>query len=326
MRILAIGGAGYIGSVVVEHLLSAGHEVVVLDDFSTGHRAAVAADATLCVGDMCGPALDRALTSHAIDVVIHLAARSQVAESMARPGLYFDANVGGAVRLLEAMRRHGPMRLVFSSTAAVYGHPNTRRIREDTPCAPVNPYGESKWMVERVLRWFGEIHDLRWVALRYFNAAGATEEHGEDHRPESHLIPIALQVAAGQREELTVFGDDYPTEDRTCVRDYIHVLDLAEAHRLAAERLLARGAGEVFNLGGGRGRSVIEVVEAVRRVTGVELVTRVSERRPGDPAELVADWGRARAELAWEPRQSELETIVSAAWDWRRRHPGGYDA
>lgn len=323
MHVLTVGGAGYIGSVLSAHLLVAGHQVTVLDDLSTGHRQAVPAGAGWVEGDLRGAALDDALTREPVDLVIHLAARSLVPESMRDPGLYFGVNVGGIVDLLEGMRRHGPMRILFSSSAAVYGHPATVPIGEDAPCAPVSPYGESKWMVERILDWYGRVHGLCWTALRYFNAAGAAYDRGEDHEPETHLIPLAIEVARGRRGELAIFGADYPTVDGTCVRDYIHVLDLAEAHRLAAEQLMT-GKGRIYNLGTGRGDSVQQVVESARRVTGNPLATRVAPRREGDPAVLVAAADRAGAVLGWQPTASSLDTIISTAWEWHRAHPEGY--
>jgi UDP-glucose 4-epimerase len=259
-----------------------------------------------------------------VELVIHLAALSLVPESMRDPGRYFTSNVGGVVTLLERMRHYGVTRLLFSSSAAVYGHPQRVPIDEDAVCAPVNPYGESKWMIERILYWYGEVHDLTWTALRYFNGAGAAYGMGEDHRPETHLIPLALDVAQGRREDLVVYGSDYPTPDGTCVRDYVHVRDLAEAHLLAVEEL-AGGRGGVYNLGGGEGHSVRQVIEAVARITGSPVAERPGPRRPGDPPVLVASADRARRVLGWRPG-ANLEQIISSAWEWRQRHPNGYAA
>jgi UDP-glucose 4-epimerase len=273
-------------------------------------------------GDLRGPDLDRLLGESDIDLVVHLAARSLVPESMREPGVYFDANVGGVVDLLESMRRHGVQRILFSSSASVYGLPRRVPITEDAPCAPISPYGESKHMVERILHWYGEVHGFAWAALRYFNAAGAAYGLGEDHSPETHLIPIALAVALGRRDELVVYGDDYDTDDGTCIRDYVHVLDLARAHRLAAEGLGA-GVGGIYNLGGGRGYSVREVIDMARRVSGAPLAERAGARRAGDPAVLVAAIERARSELAWQP-EHDLEAMVTSAWEWHREHAAGY--
>jgi len=324
MAVLVSGGAGYIGSVCVERLLAAGEDVVVLDDLSRGHREALAPGARFVEGDLRRSAdLDRAFAAAAVDCVMHFAAHSQVPESMADPGKYFGDNVGGGVALLEAMRRHGARDFLFSSTAAVYGSPRTIPIREDDPTEPTNPYGESKLMLETVLRWYGVRHGFRHVALRYFNAAGATETHGEDHEPETHLIPIVLDAAAGKREAVEVYGEDYETPDGTCVRDYIHVGDLAEAHRLALGVLRAGRTG-VYNLGNGEGFSVRQVIETARKVTGREIRARVGPRRLGDPPVLVASSERARAELGWRPEHASLEAIVASAWRWRLEHPHGY--
>ncbi len=322
MKILAVGGAGYVGSAVAHHLLRTGHKVVVLDDLSTGHRAAVPAGAIWVAGDLRDPLVADVLDNERPDCVMHFAARSLVGESMDDPLSYFDANVGGATALLRAIV---PRRLpiIFSSTAAVYGHPETVPIAEDQPLAPVNPYGATKVVVEQLLDWCGELHGLRWMALRYFNAAGALGTCGEDHNPETHLIPIALQVVLGQRPELLIFGDDYPTADGTCIRDYIHVEDLAHAHRLAAESLAAGGEGGVLNVGGGQGRSVREVIDTVRRVTGHPVPARIAPRRAGDPPVLVASTGRAAARLGWRPVH-DLAGIVESAWAWRQRFPRGY--
>jgi UDP-glucose 4-epimerase len=300
----------------------------VLDDFSTGHEAAVPVGARLvraCLSSQSVAPLEQLLAGDTVDVVVHLAARSLVPESMRDPGLYFERNVGGALALLEALRRHGSPHLIFSSSAAVYGRPAEVPIPETAPTSPINPYGESKLMIERMLHWYGEIHGLSWMALRYFNAAGALGDRGEDHHPETHLIPALLEVALERQPDFTVFGDDYPTPDGTCIRDYIHVADLAVAHRLAAECLLGgRTPSGVYNLGIGSGFSVRQVLETARRVTGASIPTRIGPRRAGDPPVLVACADRARETLGWVPRHADLEAMVASAWAFKRAHPDGY--
>jgi len=322
--VLVTGAAGYVASVVTEQLLAQGYEVVAFDSLRTGHRAAVPPGVPLVVGDLTDPeSLHRVLGARRFDAVMHMAAYTLVAESVADPGKYFSNNLGGGLNLLEAMRRHGVSRLVFSSSAGVYGEPESVPIEEDASCQPVNPYGQSKVVFEQMLDWYGRAYGLRFASLRYFNAAGATARFGEDHRPESHLIPIVLQVALGKREQISVFGIDYDTPDGSCVRDYVHVSDLAQAHVLAL-RHVEEGAAGVFNLGNGEGYSVLEVIECARRVTGRPIPTTPAGRRPGDPARLVASSRRARDLLGWRPRYPELEAIVSSAWDWHQRHPDGY--
>jgi UDP-glucose 4-epimerase len=322
MRVLVVGGAGYIGSVTVEELLDAGHDVWVLDDLSYGHRGAVDPRAALIEGSFLdSTALERAF-AEPLDAVVHFGGFIQVGESMREPGRYFQNNVSGAIAVCNAMVAHGVRRLVFSSTAALFGEPEYVPIDERHPLKPINAYGESKHVVEQLLRWYEEICGLRSVALRYFNAAGATERFGEVHHPETHLIPIVLEVAEGRRPVLPLFGDDYPTPDRTCIRDYIHVQDLAQAHVLALDY-----AGEHsgrFNLGSGHGHSNRQVIEAARSVTGHPIPIEVHPRRPGDPPALVASSELARAELGWRPRFEELDAIVESAWRWRRAHPNGY--
>jgi UDP-glucose 4-epimerase len=325
MRVLVTGGAGYVGSVVVEELIAAGAaRVVVLDDLSKGHAGAVPPAATLVRGDVADAPRVRALCrDHAIDAVVHMAARSLVGESVGDPSSYYASNVTKGLALLDALVESGVRRLVFSSTAAVYGEPSSSPITEDLPAAPTNPYGDTKRALERALHWYDRAYGLRSVSLRYFNAAGATERNGEQHDPETHLIPIVLDVARGRRGSVSVFGEDYPTADGTCVRDYVHVADLARAHVLAIQGLETRGSA-VYNLGSGGGYSVRQVIDAAREVTGREVRTASAPRRPGDPAVLVASSDRIRRELGWEPRKQDLRTILADAWSWLLAHPNGY--
>lgn len=324
MRVLVTGGAGYIGSVVVEELLRDGHQVVVYDNLAKGHREAVAPEAVFVRADLRDrESLRQTLQSAETEAVVHMAADSLVGESVERPGKYYDNNVAAGLCLLDAMVEVGVRRLVFSSTAAVYGEPERQPIRETDPTTPTNPYGETKLAFERALPWYERAHGLRAASLRYFNAAGASERCGEDHDPETHLIPLVLQAAAGRRREVTIFGEDYPTPDGTCVRDYIHVVDLARAHVLALAAL-EREAG-AFNLGcGGLGYSVRAVVESARRVTGRDIAVRVGPRRPGDPAVLVASSERIQQALGWRPQLGDLDAIVASAWRWMQAHPAGY--
>jgi UDP-glucose 4-epimerase len=324
MKILVTGGAGYIGSVTVEMLVEAGAEVVVLDDLSLGHRAAVHPAATLEVCSLAErPAVDAVLARHRPEAVMHFAARSQVGESMRAPFRYIGDNVTSGLNLIESMVEHGVSRFILSSTAALFGEPSKIPIDEDERIVPGSPYGESKHILERILEWTARIHGMRYAALRYFNAAGASMARGEHHHPETHLIPLVLQVALGQREAITVFGNDYPTRDGTCIRDYIHIVDLAQAHILALQAL-DQGGGRVYNLGNGQGFSVMEVIETAREVTGSAIPHVMGERRPGDPAALVADSRKIRAELQWTPRFPELRAIVDSAWRWHRANPRGY--
>ncbi len=326
MRILAVGGAGYIGSTSVEALVEAGHEVSVFDDLSTGHAASVAKPARLVRGTIQDrPRLMSLLREHKIDAVLHCAAKSLVGESMADPALYYRHNVTGGVAMLEAMRDAGVTRLVYSSTAAVYGEPRRVPIAEADRTEPINPYGATKLAFEGAMRWFAASHDFRAISLRYFNVAGATKRNGEDHEPETHLIPVVLRVAAGEASHVQIYGQDYPTPDGTCIRDFVHVRDLAAAHLLALE---ATGEGdpslEVYNLGSAAGFSVREVVEAARKVTGRAIPARVLKRRTGDPPVLVASSRRARRELGWHPEHSKLDEMLADAWAWRINHPSGY--
>ncbi|MBO4301212.1 MAG: UDP-glucose 4-epimerase GalE [Desulfovibrio sp.] len=327
MAILVCGGAGYIGSHNVRALLAQGETPVVLDNFLTGHRASVPAGVCVHEGDMRDPALlDAVFSAHDIDAVLHFAASSLVGESMERPLKYFQNNIGGMMTLLEAMVRHGVDRIVFSSTAAVYGEPDRVPIDEDAALQPTNPYGESKLVMERLMRWVGEVHGVRSVILRYFNVAGAWPDGsiGEDHRPETHLIPLILQVPLGKRPLITVFGDDYPTPDGTCIRDYLDVMDLVDAHLRALAYLRDGGRSVVCNLGNGTGFSVRQMVEAARRVTGHNIPMSVGPRRVGDPARLVASAARASSVLGWQAHAG-IEEIIASAWKWHGAHPDGYD-
>ncbi|HEU5055414.1 MAG TPA: UDP-glucose 4-epimerase GalE [Kofleriaceae bacterium] len=325
MRALVTGGAGYVGSVVVEELLAAGAErVVVLDDLSKGHAGAVVPPAALVRGDIGDAPLVEALCrDERIDVVVHMAARSLVGESVAQPAAYYDVNVQRGLRLLDAMLAAGVRRIVFSSTAAVYGEPDSSPITEDFATAPLNPYGETKLAFERALGWYQAAYGLTWASLRYFNAAGATAANGEQHDPESHLVPNVLAVARGAAPAVAVFGDDYPTPDGTCIRDYIHISDLARAHVLAIPALDRLG-GRVFNLGCGGGHSVAQVIETARAVTGHPIPVARAPRRSGDPPILVASSDRIRHELGWEARFPDLRDIIATAWVWLQSHPTGY--
>jgi UDP-glucose 4-epimerase len=323
-RVLVTGGAGYIGSVITTQLLARGSQVVVFDNLSNGRETSVPASAKLVIGDTAdGPLLDRVFAEHRFDAVVHLAASIEAGESMKVPEKYFRNNTANTLTLLEAVLAHKVQRFVFSSTAALYGTPERTPIEESDPLRPTNTYGESKLLVEHMLDWFHRIHGLRYACLRYFNAAGATPDQGEDHRPESHLIPLILQVALGKRDHIAIFGTDYPTSDGTCVRDYIHVSDLASAHLLTLDALREKDK-LIYNLGNGRGFTVREVIEAVRRVTGHPIPVREVERRPGDPAFLVASSDKIKRELHWQPQFPALEAIVRSAWDWFQAHPNGY--
>ena len=324
MNVLVTGGAGYIGSVCVAELITSGHTVVVFDTLRTGHRAAVRPDAHLVLGDIANTELlISTFKEHKVDAVLHFAAFIEAGESMSVPEKYFRNNTFGSLSLLEAMLRAGVNRLVFSSTAAVYGEPTNVPILETDELKPTNAYGESKLCVERMLPWFKQIHGMRYASLRYFNAAGATAELGEAHHPESHLIPIVLDVATGKRASVSVYGTDYPTPDGTCVRDYIHVSDLAQAHVLALAALEHK-SHLIYNLGNGQGFSVRQVIDAARAVTGANIHCVESPRRPGDPAMLVASSQRIREDLGWIPRFPHLSDILSSAWQWHRANPHGY--
>lgn len=327
MAVLVCGGAGYIGSHMVAELIEKGEEVVVLDNFQKGHRGAVLGG-KLYEGDLRDRSiLDKIFTENNIDSVIDFAADSLVGESTVEPLKYFENNVGSTINLLKAMKDHNVKHIVFSSTAATYGEPDNIPILEEDKTVPVNPYGESKLMVEKMLRWCDEAYGIKYTVLRYFNAAGAhiSGKIGEDHGPETHLIPLILQVALGKRDKIMIFGDDYNTEDGTCVRDYIHVTDLANAHLLSLDRLKNGGESKIYNLGNGRGFSVKEVIETARRVTKEEIKAEVAPRRAGDPAVLIASSEKAISELAWKPKYNSLETIIETAWNWHKVHSNGYE-
>ncbi|GIP37862.1 UDP-glucose 4-epimerase GalE [Paenibacillus sp. J31TS4] len=326
MAVLVTGGAGYIGSHTVAELLEAGEEVVVVDNLTTGHREAVLGG-KLYVGDLRDQEfLSRVFDENEIESVVHFAASSLVGESMQHPGNYYSNNVYGTLCLLEQMNRSGVKRIVFSSTAATYGEPEQVPVPETSRTAPTNAYGDTKLAMEAMIRWFDPAHGIKSVSLRYFNAAGAHENGriGEDHRPETHLIPLILQVPLGQREQVTIYGDDYPTEDGTCIRDYLHVSDLADAHIRALRYLREGGSSDVFNLGSGQGFSVKQMIEAARRVTGHPIPDVTIPRRAGDPAVLIASSDKAQRVLGWKLTRDRLETIVESAWNWHRSHPNGY--
>ena len=314
MKVLVTGGAGYIGSVVTEQLVNDGHEVVVYDNLSKGHRDAVVEGARFVEGDLLDAEKLRE-TLDGIEAVIHMAASSLVGESVTAPAKYYHNNVVAGLVLLNAMHERGVKRIVFSSTAATYGEPESQPIFESAPANPTNTYGETKLAFERAMYWYEGAYGLRYASLRYFNAAGASEKCGEDHDPETHIIPITLQAAAGKRTHVEIYGEDYPTADGTCIRDYIHVIDLARAHILALGVLNERSA--IYNLGcGGDGYSVRDVIETARRVTGKEIPVRIGPRRPGDPAVLIASSDKIKSELGWQPQFQDLEVIVESAWRW----------
>jgi UDP-glucose-4-epimerase GalE len=325
-EILVVGGAGYIGSHMCKHLAGTGYLPVVLDNLSTGHRSAVR-HGPFFQGEMTDVALlETIFRKHRIAAVMHFAAHCYVGESVTDPARYYRNNLAASITLLDTMVRAGVRRLIFSSSCAVYGEPEQVPMDESHPLRPINPYGRGKLMVEQILEDFGTAYGLAAIRLRYFNAAGADPDGtlGEDHRPETHLIPLVLKVALGQRPAIDIFGDDFPTADGTCVRDYIHIDDLARAHRLALERILEGGPGGAFNLGNGSGYSVREVVETARRVTGTAIPARVVGRRPGDPSTLVGSCLKAHRELGWQPRYPSLQEIIETAWRWHRNHPRGY--
>ncbi len=322
MKILVVGGAGYIGSICAELLLDEGHEVAILDNLSEGHRAAIDGRARFLEGDL----QDRQgtmsiLSTHRPDAVMHFAASALVSESMRDPSKYFRNNVANGINLLDAMIAAKVKRFVFSSTCAIFGTPERSPIDESLPHRPINPYGESKLAFEKVSRWYGDIHELRFVALRYFNAAGASEKFGEHHRVETHLIPNVLKVALGEKSHVEIYGTDYGTPDGTCIRDYIHIVDLARAHMLA----LDSPKSEFYNLGTGGGSSVREVIDAARKVTGCKIDIVEKPRRPGDPPRLVAASEKIKSELGWQPKFESLDAILESAWKWHQKFPRGYE-
>jgi UDP-glucose 4-epimerase len=320
MRILVTGGAGYIGGTLTRLLLSAGHAVTVYDNLCHSKRLAVAENATFVNGDIADRALlEKTLSQGRFDGVMHFAALIEAGESMKVPEIYFQNNTAATLALLEAMLATGHYRLVFSSTAAVYGEPESTPILEDAKLQPTNPYGESKLLVEQMLRWMNVSHGLKYASLRYFNVAGAIEGFGEAHEPESHLIPLILDVALGRRANIKIFGRDYPTKDGTCVRDYIHVRDLAEAHLLALAALSEARGRLIYNIGNAQGFTVLEVIDSVRRVTGRPIAIEEHNRRPGDPAVLVASSEKIKSELGWKPQFEELDQIIASAWEWHQQ-------
>ncbi len=328
MKILVLGGAGYIGSHTVYELIDAGENVVIVDNLETGHIEAVHPKATFYQGDIRDRSfIDSVFDKEAdIDAVIHFAANSLVGESMVNPLKYYDNNLCGTKVLLESMVAHNIDKIVFSSTAATYGEPERIPIMEDDCTAPTNTYGETKLSMEKMFKWTGKAHGLRFVSLRYFNACGAhiSGQIGEAHKPETHLIPLILQVPLGQRDHISIFGNDYPTKDGTCVRDYIHVTDLAQAHILAVKYLMEGNESNIFNLGNGIGFTVNEVIETARKVTGDPIKAETEDRRAGDPAQLIASSDKARNILGWKPQHADLEEIIATAWKWHSTHPNGY--
>ena len=327
MSILVCGGAGYIGSHMVAELLENGQDVVILDNLEKGHKDALLGG-KLYVGDLRDKEiLNKIFTENDIEAVIDFAAYSLVGESMTEPLKYFNNNVYGTISLLEAMKEHNVKYIVFSSTAATYGEPECVPILEDSKTIPTNAYGESKLLVEKILNWCDKAYGIKYTTLRYFNAAGAhiNGKIGEDHSPETHLIPLILNVALGKRDEILIFGDDYDTKDGSCIRDYIHVSDLASAHSLALKRLMNGGESRIYNLGNGTGFSVKEMIDIARKVTGHEIPAKIAPRRAGDPAILIASSEKAMKELNWKPKFNSVETIIETAWNWHKNHPNGYN-
>jgi len=325
MNILVTGAAGYIGSIVTEELIKKGNSVIALDNLEQGHREAVVPEASFVRADLRdSEGLEKVFRNYQIEAVVHLAAEALVGESMVHPEKYFRTNVVYGINLLDTMLKYDVKKLIFSSSAAVYGNPESIPIKESHTTVPVNPYGESKLMFERVLDWYADAHRLKLISLRYFNAAGSKDGLGEEHEPETHLIPNVLKVALRQRQHVAVFGTDYPTKDGTCIRDYIHVSDIARAHILALKHLERNQANKAYNLGNSRGYSVLEVIETARKVTGASIPVVSHPRRPGDPAVLVASSELAKSELGWEPEKRSLDVIIENAWKWQKEHPHGY--
>lgn len=327
MAVLVCGGAGYIGSHAVARLIEKGEEVIVLDNLYTGHRDAVPAEVKLCIGDLADEKfMDKVFQENKIDSVMHFAAYSLVGESVEKPMKYYENNVYGSLCLLKTMEKFGVKKIVFSSTAATYGEPENIPIVETDKTDPTNPYGESKLAVEKMLKWCEKAYGINYIVLRYFNVAGAHESGsiGEDHSPETHLIPLVLQVALGKRDKIFMYGEDYDTHDGTCIRDYIHVMDLVDAHILAIEKLKNGGESSTYNLGNGSGFTVKEVIETSRKVTGHPIPAEVAPRRAGDPAKLVASSEKAMNELGWKPQHDSMEKIIASAWNWHKNNPEGY--
>ena len=324
MKVLVTGGAGYIGSIAVEQLIQAGEEVVVFDNLYQGHQQAVHPKAVFVQGDLSDrAAVDAVLAQHRPDAIMHFASHTLVGESMEKPFLYIGQNIVNGLNLLESAVEHGVLKFILSSTANLFDKPERMPIDETERIIPGSPYGESKNILERMLYWLDRTKGMRYACLRYFNAAGASEEQGEQHNPESHIIPLVLQVALGQRDHFNIFGDDYPTPDGTCIRDYIHVIDLAQAHILALRAL--DGGSRTYNLGNGRGFSIQELINVAREITGHPIPTKVVARRPGDPAILIASSEKIRRELGWQPQYPELRAILESAWKWHKAHPHGYE-
>ena len=324
MNIMVTGGAGYIGSIIVENLLEKGHHVIVLDNLQQGHREAVLPEADFHQVDIIDiQALEQVFSNAKVDAVMHMAAETVVEYSITDPKRYFQNSIVGGLNLLEVMLKHGVSRLIFSSSAAVYGEPDSIPITEQNVTVPINSYGESKLMFERILHWYGRAYGLKHISLRYFNAAGASKRFGESHEPETHLVPNVLKVVQERSGPVAIFGTDYPTKDGSCIRDYVHVMDIAQAHILAMEKIEVV-SGTVYNLGNGEGYSVLEVVTAAEKITGVEIPRNISNRRPGAPAVLEASSDQATSELGWTPRYPDLESIIESAWNWIKQHPNGY--
>lgn len=324
MKVLVTGGAGYIGSIAVEQLIQAGEEVVVFDNLYQGHQQAVHPKAKFVQGDLSDrAAVDAVMAEHKPDAIMHFASHTLVGESMQKPFLYLGENIVNGLNLLESAVEHGVLKFILSSTANLFDKPERMPIDESERIIPGSPYGESKNILERMLFWLDRTKGMRYACLRYFNAAGASAERGEHHNPESHIIPLVLQVALGQREQFSIFGDDYPTPDGTCIRDYIHVIDLAQAHILALRAL--DGGSRTYNLGNGRGFSIQELINVAREITGHPIPTNVVARRPGDPAILIASSEKIRRELGWQPQYPELRAILESAWKWHQSHPQGYE-
>jgi UDP-glucose 4-epimerase len=325
MNILVTGGAGYVGSIVVEELLKSDNKVISLDNMQQGHKGAIPNGAEFISMDICAlEALDKVFARYHFDAVVHMAAETLVEYSVTDPRRYFRSNVIGGLNLLDTMLKYNVHKIIFSSSAAIYGEPQSDLIDEDHPKTPINSYGESKLMFENILKWYGRAYGLKHISLRYFNAAGATKLLGEDHHPETHLIPNVLKAAWKQSEPVKVFGADYQTRDGSCIRDYVHVKDIAQAHILALYKLGDTSSG-AYNLGNGAGYSVFEVVRTAEKVARVKIPVKVSSRRPGDPAVLVASSNKAKQELSWKPQFTELESIVESAWKWLSEHPDGYE-